>query len=379
MTLPVVLGPLIVLLTLAPAFAASHFDQIDVQVAAAIDHGELPGAVIAVLHKGEIVYRKAHGSRAREPRVEPATVDTVYDLASLTKPIATATSIFILFEQGKLKLDDPVAKHWPDFAANGKESVTIEQCLIHVSGLIADNPLSDYADGKGLGKIAALKLETPPRTKFRYSDVGFIVLGHVVERISGTPLDEFAHKQIFEPLGMNQTSFRRAAGIVPAMTRVAPTEFVDKKWLTGAVHDPRSRAMGGVAGHAGLFSTVDDLAIFCRMILKDGELNGKRVLNAESVKLMTEPCPVPGGQRTRGWDCDTSYSANRGKLFPKGKSFGHTGFTGTSIWIDPDSQTAVIFLSNRLHPEGKGNVAKLRGIVATLAAEAVGLKPDMRK
>jgi len=363
---------LAVLIGARPAQADSPFDRIDAEVAAAIKRGELPGAVILVVHQGEVVYRKAHGDRCREPAAEPATLDTIYDLASLTKPMATATSIFILLEQGKLKLDDPVAKHWPKFAANDKEKVTIEQCLLHVSGLMADNPIADFAEGGGLNAVAALELEAPPRTKFRYSDVGFIVLGHVVELVGRMPLDVFARPQIWEPLGMKSTNFYRAGAGAPPVERFAPTERIDGKWLRGTVHDPRARSLGGVAGHAGLFSTVDDLASYCRMILNGGTLNGKRILKPETVRLMTEPCPVPGGLRTRGWDCDTAYSANRGTLFPKGKSFGHTGFTGTSIWIDPADQTAVIFLSNRVHPDGKGNVSKLRGKVATLAAEAIG-------
>ena len=370
------------LLLAASLRAQSPLPRLDAEVNAAIERRELPGAVVLILHKDMVVHRKAYGSRALEPKVEPATVDTIYDLASLTKPIATATSIFILMEQGKLKLDDPVAKHWPAFAANGKEKVTIEQCLLHTSGLMADNPITDYSDKTihPLDRIAALKLDAPPGTKFRYSDVGFIVLGHLVERISGTEIRSFTDETIFAPLGMTKTRFAPLPPSEPkALPRIdpsliAPTQRIDGKCLRGVVHDPRARAMNQVAGHAGLFSTADNLVVFCRMILNDGTLNGKRVLKPESVRLMTESCNVPGGLRTRGWDCDTSYSANRGTLFPKGKSFGHTGFTGTAILIDPESQTAVIFLSNRVHPDGKGNVTKLRGIVSTLAAEAVGVQ-----
>jgi CubicO group peptidase (beta-lactamase class C family) len=363
---------LAVLVALAPAaLGDSPFDRIEPEIAAAIARDELPGAIVLVLHKNQVVYRRAFGLRAKEPVEARMTADTVFDLASLTKPVATATSLFTLVEQGKLKLDDPMAKYWPAFAANGKDKVTIEQCLLHVSGLTADNAESDYADGKAkaLERIAALKLQSEPGRRFRYSDVGFIVLGHLIELIAGESLDAVARKRIFEPLGMKHTGFR------PKSTLVAPTTREDGAWLAGTVHDPRARRMGGVAGHAGLFGTADDLAIYCRMVLNRGELGGKRVLKPETMALFTEPRPVPGGLRTRGWDCDTSYSANRGEHFPKGKSFGHTGFTGTSIWIDPESQTAVIFLSNRVHPAGKGNVTKLRGRVATLAAEALKLNP----
>ena len=346
-----------------------NFAAIDTAVNEAVGRGELPGAVVLVLHEGKVAYRRAFGLRAKQPAEEKMTADTIFDLASLTKPIATATSTFVLLEQGNLKLDDPIAKHWPAFAANGKEKVTIEQCLLHISGLTADNPLADYEGGKekALERIAALPLQAPPGSRFRYSDVGFIVLGHVVELVSGKPLDEFARKSIFEPLGLRDTAFRP---VFPA-ERFAPTTKEDGKWLRGVVHDPRARKLDGVAGHAGLFSTADDLAIFCRMLL-DG---GKPVLKPETFKLLTEPCSIPAGKRTRGWDCDTSFSSNRGSIFPKGKSFGHTGFTGTSIWIDPASRTAVIFLSNRVHPDGKGNVTKLRGKVATEAAVALGLGP----
>jgi serine-type D-Ala-D-Ala carboxypeptidase len=360
-------------ITLEAHAGPPDFSKIDSAVNDAIARNELPGAVVLVLHQDKVVFRQAYGYRAVQPEKVKMTADTIFDLASLTKPIATATSIFILLEEGKLKLDDPVAKHWPEFAANGKDKVTIEHCLLHVSGLTADNPLSDYAEGPETAweRIGALKLEAAPGSRFRYSDVGFMVLGHLVEKLSGQRLQLFAARKIFQPLEIGDTHFNIEP---PQIDRGAPTTREDGKWLVGAVHDPRARKLGGAAGHAGLFSMVDDLAVFCRMLLHGGELNGKRILKAESVKLMTEPCAVPGGKRTRGWDCDTAFSSNRGTVFPKGTSFGHTGFTGTSIWIDPASETAVIFLSNRVHPDGKGNVTRLRGVVATLAAQALGLQ-----
>jgi CubicO group peptidase (beta-lactamase class C family) len=374
--------PLNVLLMMALGCVGAEpkrFDAIDAAVEKSIAAGDMPGCVVLVLHKDEVKYRKAFGLRAKQPVEDKMTPDTIFDLASLTKPIATATSIWILIEQGKLKLDDPVAKHWPEFGANGKDKVTIEHLLLHTSGLIADNPLADYADGKqkAFERIAALKLEAPAGSRFKYSDVGFIVLGHLMERLSKDELNDFAAAHIFTPLRMNHTQF--GAVEFPFGSGgpfIAPTERDGTKWLRGVVHDPRARKLQSECdtGHAGLFSTADDLARYCRMILRGGELDGKRILKPETMKLMTEPVKVPGGGlRTRGWDCDTSYSKNRGDVFPKGKSFGHTGFTGTSIWIDPGSQTAVIFLSSRLHPDGKGNVTKIRGEVATLAARALGL------
>jgi CubicO group peptidase (beta-lactamase class C family) len=297
------------------------------------------------------------------------TIDTVFDLASLTKPLATATSIMILLEQKKLNLTDRVSRHWPDFAQNGKDALTLEQLLLHTSGLIADNPMTDYQDGrkKALRRIARLRPVTEPGKKFRYSDVNFIVLGELVERISGAALDVFAHQHIFAPLGMCETTFRPGKELAE---RAAPTEKRGERWLLGEVHDPRAYLLGGVAGHAGLFSTADDLAVFAQMILDGGSYKGKRMLKAETVRLMTKPRIVPGGQRALGWDVRTAFSSNRGEGFSPA-SFGHTGFTGTSIWIDPEKQTAVLFLSNRVHPDGKGQINRLRGRVASLVAASI--------
>ncbi len=354
--------------------ADDRFAAIRPAVDAAIQRGDLPGAVVAVLHDGKTAYREAFGRRAIKPQPEPMTVDTVFDMASLTKPLATATSVMVLIEQGKLKIGEPVATYWPAFAANGKDKVTLENLLLHTSGLIADNPVSDYADGreKALERICQLKPLTPPGSTFKYSDVNFIVLGELVGRISGISLDKFARENVFEPLGMSHTSFKPADSI---WAMCAPTEEREGHWMRGEVHDPRAYALGGVAGHAGLFSTADDVLLFARMILDGGKTaSGKQILKPETVALMTTPRSVSGGQRALGWDVNTSFSRNRGILFPKGKSFGHAGFTGTSIWIDPESKTAVVFLSNRVHPNGKGNVTRLRGQVATIVAEAVGYK-----
>jgi CubicO group peptidase (beta-lactamase class C family) len=350
--------------------SAERLGRIDGAMREALERGDCPGAVVLVVHDGHVVWRKAYGLRARQPAEVPMTVDTVFDLASLTKPVATAASVMVLIEQGKLRLSDRVADHLPAFGQNGKEKITVEHLLLHTGGLIADNPEADYRDGrdKALERVNALKPQAAPGERFTYSDMGFIVLGELVEKLSGTSLDAFAHKHIFAPLGMNETGFRPGDKL---KERAAPTVKRDGRWLAGEVHDPRAAALGGAAGHAGLFSTADDLAVFCQMILNGGEYNGKRVLRAETVRLMTAARDVPRGQRAYGWDVDTSYSANRGQLFPRGESFGHTGFTGTSLWIDPKSKTAVIFLSSRLHPDGKGNVTRLRGQVATLAAAAL--------
>jgi CubicO group peptidase (beta-lactamase class C family) len=354
--------------------SAERLARIDGVLREAIDRGDCPGAVVLIVHDGHVVWRKAYGLRVRQPAEVPMTVDTVFDLASLTKPVATAASVMVLVEQGKLRLSDRVAEHLPAFGQNGKDKITVENLLLHTGGLVADNPEADYHDGrdKALERVHALKPQAEPGERFTYSDVGFIVLGELVEKVSGTSLDAFAHKHVFAPLGMNETGFRPGDKL---KERAAPTVKRDGRWLAGEVHDPRAAALGGVAGHAGLFATADDLAVFAQMILNSGTYNGKRVLSAETVRLMTTPRTVPGGLRAYGWDVATSYSANRGELFPRGESFGHTGFTGTSLWIDPASKTAVIFLSSRLHPDSKGNVTRLRGRVATLAAAALeGMK-----
>src|SRR5688572_22242242 len=226
--------------------------KIDGAVAGAIDRGELPGAVVVVVHEDKVVFRKAYGHRAVKPEKVPMTADAVFDMASLTKPVATATSVMLLIEQGKLVPSDLVSKHWPAFAHNGKDKVTVEHLLLHTSGLIPDNAIGDYADGraKAIENVAALKLESPAGERFRYSDVGFIVLGELVERVGGLPVDRYAKKHVFDPLKMTDTGFTPGDEL---KKRVAPTGLRDTKIILGEVHDPRAFRMGGVAGHAGLF------------------------------------------------------------------------------------------------------------------------------
>jgi CubicO group peptidase (beta-lactamase class C family) len=339
----------------------------------AIDKKQIPGAVVLVVRQGKICFRKAIGFRSLEPTSTPMTADTVFDLASLTKPVATATALMILLEQGKLRLNDRVAEHLPEFGQNGKDKITVEQLLVHTSGLIGDNPEEDYRDGpkKALEHIYQLSLQSEPGSKFRYSDVGYIVLGQLVEKLSGETLDGFTCRHIFEPLAMRDTAFKPAGKLAE---RAAPTEQRDGRWIRGEVHDPRAYLLGGVAGHAGLFSTADDLAIYTQMLLNKGEFRGKRIFIPSTVRLMIAPRSVSDGWRALGWDLQTSFSSNRGELFPFG-SFGHTGFTGTSIWIDPGSETAVIFLSNRVHPQAKGNINRLRGQVATVVAASIARPP----
>jgi uncharacterized protein YbbC (DUF1343 family)/CubicO group peptidase (beta-lactamase class C family) len=361
----------------------AHLDKIiDVE----IKKKQLPGAVVVVGRRGRIVWRRAYGNRALEPAPEPMTVDTVFDLASLTKVVATATSMMILLERGLVRFGDPVATYIPEFSAMGKRNITVEQLLIHRSGLIADNDVKDYEQGpeKALENICRLTPLAEAGSKFIYSDVNYIVLAEIVRRVSGKPIDEFAEENIYRPLGMKDTTYtplkKWGEGV---KTRIAPTEKRETSWMRGEVHDPRSYLLGGVAGHAGLFSTADDLAIYCQMIMNLGQYRGVRILSPLGVASMTEArIPAAGSAdnvlRGIGWDISSGYSANRGEIFPIG-SFGHTGFTGTSIWIDPSSETFVIFLSNRVHPrldpDKPANINSLRGKVATIVGASIIAPP----
>lgn len=358
--------------------SSEKLSAIDDEVAQAIADEKLPGCVVCIGRRGKIALLKAYGNKRLEPETAPMTTDTLFDLASLTKPIATATSAMLLIEQGKLKLGEPVATYLPEFAQNGKETVTVEQLFIHTSGLIPDNALADYNDdrAKAIERICALKLQTLPGERFAYSDVGFIVLGELVQKLSGKNVHEFSREHIFEPLGMQETMYLPSDEL---KQRAAPTEQREGKWMLGEVHDPRAFKMDGIAGHAGLFSTAEDLAIYASMMLGRGEYEGVRVLKQETWENMTTPRKVPGrkndgeayeGQRALGWDVKTGYSTNRGEGMSRA-AFGHGGFTGTGIWIDPEKDLFVIFLSNRVHPDGKGAVNPLIGRVGKIAVDAL--------
>ncbi len=359
-------------------FDPTRLSYVDEAIARAVAEKKVPGAVVVVGRRGRIALARAYGKRSLEAPEEAMTRDTAFDLASLTKPIATATSVMVLLERGWLRLGDRAVDHLPELKGGGKDAITIEQLLRHRSGLIADNPIGDYANGPEVAwrKVAELDLESAPGEKFAYSDVGFLVLGRLVERVSGQSLDDFARATLFDPLGMIATGFR-PIGAMPddptPLTQVAPTEPANGGMLRGVVHDPRARALGGVAGHAGLFGTADDLAVFAQMMLDGGRgLDGKRVLSPLTVRAMVDPAGTPEGQRRGlGWDVQTSYSTPRGALFgPTG--FGHTGFTGTSLWVDPETETLVVLLTSRLHPDGKGaSPTALRAEVATLVASAI--------
>ena len=322
-----------------------------------------------------MIYRKAYGNRALEPRREPMTLDTIFDLASLTKVIATTTAVMQLVEQGKVRLNDPVAKYLPEFAQNGKDDVTVRQLLTHYSGLAPDLDLKTPWEGKETAYRMAFAEtpEDPPGSRFSYSDINFIVLGALVERVSGESLDEYCERHIFLPLKMTHTRF-----LPPAAwrARIAPTQYDENEhMLRGVVHDPTARRMGGVAGHAGLFSTADDLAKFAQTLLN----GGGGILSPLSVEKMTQPEQPPSAPVLRGfgWDIDSPFSSNRGDLLPVG-SYGHTGFTGTSLWIDPTTQTYIILLTNAVHPRGKGNAIALRSEVATAVAAALPLTASQK-
>jgi SSS family transporter len=380
------------------------FSAISTLVNQAIAAKRLPGGVVLINHDGKTVFEQAYGDREVEPVVEPMTEDTIFDMASLTKCLATATAVMQLYEEHQIAFDDPVVKYLPEFGANGKESVTIRELLTHYSGLPEDISLKDAwglaapDKAEGIRRAMNATLDSVPGTHFKYSDINFITLGALVEKVSGQPLNVYAQEHIFTPLGMTHTRFLPGKEWV---ARIAPTAYDDQgtlatnpdfdKLLRGTVHDPTTRRMGGVAGHAGVFSTAGDVAVFAQALLdRLAGRSSKFPLQRATLKLMTEPEQpatavegatifTPDGKTTTGvavrgfgWDINTAFSRPRGAVFPIG-SFGHTGFTGTSLWMDPGSDTFVVLLANSVHPRGRPPISPLRGAVATAAAEALRL------
>jgi uncharacterized protein YbbC (DUF1343 family) len=388
--------------------ASAQYRAIDAEIAAQIAEGKLPGGVIWI-ERGKNVYHRAYGHRAVVPHEEPMSEDTIFDAASLTKVTATTPSIWLLIERGKIGLDDHVSKYLPEFHGGWRDEVTIRHLLTHTSGLRPDldlrEPWSGYDTAMKMA-FAEMPLNRPGYV-FRYSDINFELLGEIVHRVSGVPLDVFAEREIFRPLGMRDTFFVRArpspgpsghplppgegrgkqqiplppgedgaerseaTGEGHALTRIAPTEMTDGVMLRGVVHDPTARRMGGVAGHAGLFTTAKDLAKYARMLLRGGSPIFKQK-TIEAITSVQTP-PNVAVRRTGGFDLDSSYSRPRGDIFPIG-SYGHTGFTGGFYWIDPYSKTFYIFLSNRVHPNGKGNVTALQRRLGTMVAETMGVE-----
>ncbi len=353
-----------------PFQADARLSRLNTIIPAQLAAGNVPGGVVVVGHDGKMIYRQAFGQRMVTPQVLPMNPDTIFDIASLTKVVATTTAIMQLVDAGKIDLDCPVAKYWPVFGANGKGRVTIRNLMTHSSGLRADiNPRSSWSGYDG-GVVAVAEDEPVycPGQGYRYSDANFVALGEVVRRVSGQTLNVYCAQKIFGPLGMKNTGFLPSPAV---KDRIAPT---DVRW--GAVHDPTAYKLGGVAGNAGVFSTADDLAILCQMILNQGTYQGKRILSPQAVAAMIKPQRVPGSNVIHGlgWDIKSPYSRAFNLAFPFG-SFGHTGYTGTSIWMDPKSKTCLIILTNRLHPHGRGEVKSLRTYVSAAVADAVPMGP----
>lgn len=350
------------------------FRYADQVIGQAIERKDIPGAVLLVGHDGKAVYRKAYGNRALEPAVEPMTLDTVFDAASLTKVVATTPCLMRLLGEGKFRLNDPIAKYIPEFGANGKQEMTIRQMLTHYSGLREDLDLKEPWSGKEAATrlMAEERPIDPPGSRFRYSDINFAMLGILAEKLSGKSLPECAAEAVYRPLGMKDSMFLPPETLRP---RIAPTEYDENgKMLRGVVHDPTARRMGGVAGHAGLFTTADDLAKYAQALL-DG-----KVLSPALIEKMTTPQTPPWATSVRGfgWDLDTPFASNRGELLPIG-SYGHTGFTGTTLWIDPFTKTYIILMTNAVHPRLGGDSwgkISIRTRVANAVTEALHLKLD---
>jgi uncharacterized protein YbbC (DUF1343 family)/CubicO group peptidase (beta-lactamase class C family) len=335
----------------------------------AVDAGQIPGGVVLVGHDRAVVYRKAFGSRSLEPVREPMTADTIFDLASLTKCVATTAAVMQLVQNGRVRLNDPVAAYLPEFAQNGKADITVRELMTHYSGLAPDLDLTQPWTGSAVAykMVMQQKPAFPAGTRFVYSDINFETLGFLVEKVSGTTLQEYARTRVFAPLGMKDTGFLPPTAM---NARIAPTQFDENgAMLRGIVHDPTARRMGGVAGHAGVFSTADDLAKFAEALL-----HGQRILSRSIIKKMTTPQQPANASSLRGlgWDIDSPFASNRGELLPVG-SYGHTGFTGTSLWIDPITDTYIILLTNAVHPRGGHSVVSLRSRIATAVVQALNL------
>jgi uncharacterized protein YbbC (DUF1343 family) len=354
----------------SPRIAA--FEEVDRLLEGFRQRGAFPGGVVAVGYRGSLVHLHPFGRLTYDADAAPVTADTLYDLASLTKVVATTTMAMILVDEGRLDLDRPVQQFLPGFQGPGKEAVTVRHLLTHSSGLAAVAPLYKELRGRTafVERIQSMDLVYPPGSRSTYSDLGIILLGEILERVAGQPLEDFVRERIFAPLGMRETTFRPPAELRP---RIAPTEF--DPWrgrlVHGEVHDENAFALGGVAPHAGLFSTAGDLARFAQMLLDGGALDGRRIVSRETVELFTRRAGIPGSDRALGWDTKSAEGSSAGSLFSS-RSFGHTGFTGTSIWIDPERQLYVILLTNRVHPTRENQlIREVRPVVADAVVRAL--------
>jgi len=352
------------------------FEQIDKIVEEEIEKGNFPGAVVLVGRQNEILYWKAFGHQVIEPNVEPAGKDTIFDLASLTKPIATAPSIMILKDRGAIDLDDYVGKYLPAFACNGKQEVRIRHLLTHTSGLPAYTNADALKEQFGtpcpekvIEKICSLQAASKPGEEFRYSCLGYITLAKIVEVASGKSIDDFSQENIFAPLGMKRTTYNP-----PESWRkgIAGSEIADGPLFRGTVHDPLARLMAGVSGNAGLFSNAHDLSIYCQMLLNGGIYKGKRILSTEAINLLTTEQALG---RACGFDVKSSYSWVKGS-YASERAFCHIGYTGTSIVCDPASKTFVIILANRVHPKDDGSAKPVRMKVADIVFSSLQMPLD---
>jgi len=352
------------------AAVAQPPDFTDVEAAArdAIASGDIPGVVVLVGRGDEILYHRAWGLRAVVPQPLPMQPDTIFDIASLTKPFGTTIAVMSLVERGAIKLDAPLGRYLKEFRSSTFDHVTIRRVLTHTAGFpgIAAAGTLNGGFPRAARALAAKPLDYAPGTGFQYSDTGFILLAEVVRRVSGDPLDRYLQRVLFKPLHLTDTSFHPGEAV---LARVAPTEWGDGVMLHGRVHDPRARQLGGVAGHAGMFSTAADLARICRMLLDGGRLDRVRVLRPETVRLMWMRSPDADGVRSLGWDISSGFSRTMAPFFPPA-SVGHTGFTGTAVWLDPPTRSYMIILTNRVHPSGGGSV-RIRELRTRVSA-AVG-------
>ncbi|HEX9171071.1 MAG TPA: serine hydrolase domain-containing protein [Telluria sp.] len=368
---------------------AGRLAEIDAAINAALAERRMPGAVFRLERNGA-VYEQAYGRLSYEPGAADVAPGTLFDAASLTKVVATAPSVLLLAEEGKIDLDAQLARYFPECANGGKEAITVRQLLTHTSGLPAGLPARPAWDGDAAAHaLACSQVAThPPGTLFRYSDINYVLLGQLVQRVAGMPLAQFARQRLYLPLRMVDTGYlplARVGAAAIAPTQKSPVDgdkalhpdLAGGQLLQGVVHDPTARRMGGVAGSAGLFTTARDLARFARMLLGEGELDGVRVLSRDSVRLMTTVQTPPGmaALRGMGMDINSPYAVRpRGTVFPIG-SYGHTGFTGCVLWIDPNSKAFYVFLSNRVYPDDKANVLPLYTRIGTLAAESAPALP----
>lgn len=350
----------------ANSLAEERLSSIDAVVQEEIEKGSFPGAAVLVGQADEIVYWRAFGREVAEPYSEAMSKETIFDMASLTKPVATATSIMILVDRKKIELADYAAKYIPDFSCDGKEQVRVEHLLTHTSGLPAYTDANELKEQFGslcpdnvVEKICRMKALSKPGEEFRYSCLGYIVLAKVVEAASGQNLADFAAENIFQPLKMTRTVFKPPESWTKD---IAATQLLEQRLLRGTVHDPLARLMGGVSGNAGLFSTAYDLSIYCRMLLNMGTLNGIRILSPQAVTMLTA---VQSHGRAYGFDVNSSYSWVKGS-FASEQAFCHTGYTGTSIVCDPASKSYVIILTNRAHPHDEGTSKAIRVKVADI-------------